>query len=188
MKRAGSARDPAGAMPRTPFFFGKRGEVRRRQPPGGAGAPAPRGLLRAAVPALASRLLDLPSRYGFHLLVAAGLGMVAAGDFYIVFSLMVALAGLGRLGLDRALTREVAIALAAERPGQARRLVGRALGLVGLLSGGLTLALALAAEPLARLVLHRPELAEPLALGALAILPQNLSTVAAGGLAGLRRI
>lgn len=147
-----------------------------------------RRLLRAAVPALASRLLDLPSRYGFHLLIAAGLGMRGAGDFYIAFSLMVALAGFGRLGIDRALIREVAIAIGAGRIGLARRLIFRAFALVGLLSGGLSLALIFVAEPLARFGLGRPELGEALALGALAILPQNLGAVIAGALAGVRRV
>jgi O-antigen/teichoic acid export membrane protein len=48
--------------------------------------------------------------------------------------------------------------------------------------------LAIAAPVVARYVLSKPELAAPLALGALTIIPQNLSNAAAGALAGLQRV
>ncbi|MCA0201142.1 MAG: oligosaccharide flippase family protein [Proteobacteria bacterium] len=147
-----------------------------------------RGLLRGSAVSVAVRLIDLPSRYGFHLIVAARLGVAQAGDFYIVFSLMTLLAGLGRIGVDKAITREVAVACAENRPGDVRRIVWR--GYLWILCASVLVAatLALAAAPLAARVLGKPELAYPILLGALAIVPQNLSTAAGGALAGLKRI
>lgn len=147
-----------------------------------------RGLLRGSVVSVAVRLIDLPSRYGFHLLVAARLGVAQAGDFYIVFSLMTLLAGLGRIGTDKAMTREVAIACAENRGGDVRRIVGRGYLLILCASVVVATALALAAGPLATRILDKPDLATPILLGALAIVPQNLSTAAGGALAGLKRI
>ena len=146
------------------------------------------GLLRGSLVSVGVRLLDLPSRYGFHLLVAARLGVAQTGDFYIVFSLMTLLAGLGRLGIDRAMTRQVAVARAEGRPGDVRRILGRGYLQIACASVLVAALLALAAHPLAGPVLGKPELAWPIMLGSLSIVPQNLSTAAAGGLAGLKRV
>lgn len=147
-----------------------------------------RGLLRGSVVSVAVRLIDVPSRYGFHLLVAARLGLAQSGDFYIVFSLMTLLAGLGRIGIDKAITREVAVACAENRPGDVRRIVMRGYLLILCASTLVAAALALASVPLATWILDKPDLAYPIMLGALAIVPQNLSTAAGGALAGLKRI
>ena len=147
-----------------------------------------RGLVRGSVVSVAVRLIDVPSRYGFHLLVAARLGVAQTGDFYIVFSLMTLLAGLGRIGIDKAMTREVAVACAENRTGDVRRIVVRGYLLILCASALVAIALALAADPLATHILGKPDLAYPILLGALAIVPQNLSTAAGGALAGLKRI
>ena len=55
-----------------------------------------------------TRLIDLPFRYGMHLLIALRLPLDQVGAFYIVFGTITFAAGLGRLGIDRALTREMA--------------------------------------------------------------------------------
>ncbi len=145
-------------------------------------------ILRGTITSLGVRLLDLPTRYGFHLLVAAKLGVVAAGQFYIVFSIMIALAGLGRLGIDRAVTRQIAVAMALDQPGQVRDILRRAY-LLTLGESVLVAALFAATSAfIADTVFHKPDLTLPLMLGALSIVPQNLSVVAAGGLAGLQRI
>ena len=147
-----------------------------------------RGLLRGSLVSVGVRLLDLPSRYGFHLLVAARLGVAQTGDFYIVFSLMTLLAGLGRIGIDRAMTRQVAVARAENRFGDVRRILARGYLQIFCASAVVASALALLADPLARFILGKPDLAAPIVLGALSIVPQNLSTAAGGGLAGLKRV
>ena len=135
-----------------------------------------------------TRLLDLPSRYGLHLLIAARLSIAEVGAFYIVFSVMTLAAGFGRLGVDRALTREVAGALGHNAPGIARKAIKRAFVVTLAQSGSIAALLALAATPIADMVLHKPALALPLMLGALTIVPQDISTTAAGALAGLGHV
>ncbi|MDR3517272.1 MAG: polysaccharide biosynthesis C-terminal domain-containing protein [Azospirillaceae bacterium] len=143
-----------------------------------------RGMVRGALVTVGVRMLDLPSRYGFHLLVAAALGVDQAGRFYVVFSTMVALAGFGRLGIDRALTRQVAAALATGVDEVIRPTIMRAFGAVAVAS----LAMAALLASGAVLLTGKSDLAGLLVLGALAIIPQNLGAVAAGALAGLNRV
>lgn len=152
------------------------------------GARALPPLTRGLLVSVGARALDLPCRYGFHLLIAAGLGVVDAGRFYIVFSAMVALAGLGRLGLDRALTRQVAAARATGRPAELRAAIRSAFRQIFIASALVALLMAALAHPIALTILGKPDLALPLALGALSIPPQNLGAAVAGALAGLQRI
>jgi O-antigen/teichoic acid export membrane protein len=158
----------------------------------GANQSSPRAqgssIIRGSLISLGVRLLDLPSRYGFHLLVAAALGVVDTGRFYIVFSVMVALAGFGRLGMDQALTRQIAMDMASDRAAAVRPTIRRALCLVLLASAAVAVLLAAGAAPFAHAVLKKSDLALPLALGALAIVPQNLGAALAGALAGLQRV
>jgi O-antigen/teichoic acid export membrane protein len=153
-------------------------------------APASSGasIVRGSLISLGVRLLDLPSRYGFHLLVAVALGVVQTGNFYIVFSTMAALAGFGRLGIDQALTRQIAIDVASGRSMAVRATIRRALALVLLASVTVSVLLAASAAMLAQHVLNKPELAWPLVLGALAFVPQNVCAAFAGALAGLQRV
>ena len=147
-----------------------------------------RSMIRGTLVSLSVRLLDLPSRYGFHLLVAIALGVADTGRFYIVYSTMVALAGLGRLGMDMALTRRIATDVASDLPAAVRPAIRRGLLLVLLASATVSALLAAGASPFAVHVLKKSDLAVPLALGALTIIPQNLGTALAGALAGLQRV
>ncbi|MGK2908458.1 MAG: oligosaccharide flippase family protein [Sphingobium sp.] len=144
--------------------------------------------LRAAFVTLGSRLLDLPSRYGFHLIVAFRLGVLDAGLFYIVFSVLTLAAGAGRLGIDRALTREVARAMAQHAPNSARAIIGDGVRTILFLCIGATLLMLLIADPVARHLIGNAALARPLMIGALSIPPLCLSVVAGGALLGLMRV
>ncbi|MCP1117332.1 lipopolysaccharide biosynthesis protein [Robbsia andropogonis] len=151
---------------------------------------SPRGssMIRGALVSLGVRLLDLPSRYGFHLLIAAALGVVEMGNFYIVFSTLVVLAGFGRLGMDQALTRQIAIDVAAGRMAAVRPAIRRALVLVALASTIVSILLVVCAFSFADSILKKPGLAWPLVFGALSLIPQNLGTAIAGALSGLQRV
>jgi O-antigen/teichoic acid export membrane protein len=153
-----------------------------------ASASSGASIVRGSLVSLGVRLLDLPSRYGFHLLTAAALGVVQTGNFYIVFSTMVALAGFGRLGIDQALTRQIAMDMASGRAADVRPAIKRALTLVVLASVAISLLLAAGAAAFAQYGLKKPELAWPLVLGALAFVPQNVGAALAGALAGLQRV
>ena len=146
------------------------------------------GALTRSLATASTRLLDLPTRYGLHLLIAARLAISDVGAFYIVFSVMTMASGLGRLGVDRAMTREVAAALGRDMPNTARRIAWRGMRLTLLNSAAITAALILLAKPVAIYILHKPAMAIPLAIGAVSIFPQNIANAAAGVLAGLGRV
>lgn len=136
----------------------------------------------------ATRLIDLPFRYGMHLLIALRLSLDEVGAFYIVFGTMTFVSSLGRLGIDKALTREMARSLAHDEAGTARRAMLHAFLLVGAISIGITLLMAAIAWPLATEVLRKPAMAPLFLIGAAIVLPQNLTIVSAGALAGLHRV
>ena len=67
------------------------------------------------------RMIDLPCRYGMHVLVALKMPLGDVGAFYIVFGLVTLAAGFGRLGIDRATTREMARQMAQGNSASAAR-------------------------------------------------------------------
>ena len=147
-----------------------------------------RSTLASVASTLGTRAIDLPSRYGFHLLVAAKLDVIAAGAFYIVFGVLTLVAGAGRLGFDRAMTREVAQAIAREDFAGARAVIARGLACVGGCAVLAAALLALAAPLLARELFGDAALTTPIQLSAITIVPLCLSAAAAGALAGLQRV
>ncbi|MET1755777.1 oligosaccharide flippase family protein [Novosphingobium sp. RD2P27] len=149
--------------------------------------PAP-SIWRSAAATIGTRAIDIPSRYGFHLLIAWKLGLVDAGAFYVVFSVLTLAAGLGRLGIDRAMTREVARALALGHDAQAQAAIRHGMTLITLLSLGAGLLLALIAPVLATSLFDSPRLTTPLIAAAIAIVPLSISGGAAGALAGLHKV
>jgi O-antigen/teichoic acid export membrane protein len=147
-----------------------------------------KGALVRTLATASTRLLDLPFRYGLHFLIAARLGIADVGAFYIVFSVMTMASGFGRLGVDRATTREVAAAMGLDLPNAVRKVVRRSFMITLMNSGIITAALVLLSKPVAVYILHKPALAIPMAIGAISIMPQNLANAAAGALAGLGRV
>lgn len=136
----------------------------------------------------ATRLIDVPCRYGMHLMIALRLSLDQVGAFYIVFGALMIASGLGRLGIDRALTREMARLLAADDGAGARAAMRRAATMVLLLSLVLTVVALAGAWPLANWVMRKPEMTPLFVIGALAIVPQNLANLVGGALAGLHRV
>jgi O-antigen/teichoic acid export membrane protein len=145
-------------------------------------------LWKSAVSTLGTRAIDIPSRYGFHLLIAGKLGVIDAGAFYIVFSVITLVAGAGRLGIDRALTREVARLQALGDIAGLRRSVRAGLLTITGFSAAAAILLALSSPFLARFLFGNPALQVPLLLSAATLVPLCLSAGAAGALAGLHRV
>ena len=135
-----------------------------------------------------TRLIDVPCRYGMHLMIALRLPLAEVGAFYIVFGTVMLASGLGRLGIDRALTREMARALANGDAASARASMERAFVQVGAFSLLVSIATVAAAWPIAVGIMHKPEMVPLFLIGALTILPQNLAQTGAGALAGLHRV
>lgn len=159
----------------------------KSSPDGPRSSPRP-SLANSAFSSLAMRAIDIPSRYGFHLLIAGKLGIREAGSFFIVFGVLTLIAGLGRLGVDKAMTREVAAALANGNKSQARHIILHGLRLILCFSLLAAMVTGLAAQPLAIFVFSDPALAYPFLLVAGVLVPLCISAGTAGVLAGLHRI
>ena len=145
-------------------------------------------LFTAIITTLGTRAIDIPSRYGFHLLIATNLGVIDAGGFYIVFGLLTIAAGLGRLGVDRAMTREIARALARNDYEAARYTIWQGLKCVLAFSSCAAACMAVSAPFLARELFNDPKLEASITLAAIALVPLCLSAAIAGALAGLHRV
>ena len=134
------------------------------------------------------RMIDLPCRYGMHVLIALKMPIGEVGAFYIVFGLVTLAAGFGRLGVDRAVTREMARELAQGNSAAARAVMWRGMALEMGMSVLLAAVVAALAWPLGQWVLGKPELTRLIVIGAASIVPLNLTVVIAGALAGLDRL
>lgn len=137
--------------------------------------------------ALGTRGFETLCKFGLYLMVALRLGTDGAGLFFLCLTWVNLLAVAARMGLDRAVSRQVAAGLAmgqADKAGRALRdsLVWTAIG--GMLA---TAATAMLAGTVARLLFGMEALAWPLGLAALMLLPQCLVFTMAGALIGLNR-
>ena len=134
------------------------------------------------------RLIDMPLRYGMHVLIALKMTLDQMGAFYIAFGTMMLVSGFGRIGVDRALIREMAQQIGQGDSNGARATFFRGLWLMTLLTAGTTAAFAALAWPIAHYVMHKPAMVLPFLFGALAIVPQNFANLCGGALGGLQRI
>ena len=145
------------------------------------------GQFGSYVAGLGVRALEVVGKLALYMLAARVLGAAEAGLFFICITWSGLASTAARMGFERAITRHVAAELAI---GQGR--LARAALLLGCLVtalGGTVAALATLAlaSPASLYIFKQPELAMPLALSALAVLPQTLMVVAGSVLAGLNR-
>ncbi len=134
------------------------------------------------------RLIDMPLRYGMHVLIALKMNLDQMGAFYIAFGTMMLVSGFGRIGVDRALIREMAQKIGQGDTNGARATFFRGLWLTTLLTAATTAAFAASAWPIAHYIMHKPGMLLPFLFGALAIVPQNYANLCGGALAGLHRV
>ena len=142
----------------------------------------------AQVVTIGVRLIDLPLRYGMHVLIALKMNLDQMGAFYIAFGTMMLVSGFGRLGVDRALIREMAQQVGQGDTNGARATFFRGLWLTSLLTAVTTGAFAASAWPISHYIMHKPGMVLPFLFGALAIVPQNYANLCGGALAGLQRV
>ncbi len=136
---------------------------------------------------LGARGLEAGAKFGLYALAARGLGGHDAGRFFLALSLVHIVGTLGRLGLEKPLTRHVAAELGIGRPRDALDTALRG-GLVVLAaSTGAAILLATIGPVVAREVLSRADLEPVLWLIALIVPIQNTAYAMAYVLIGLER-
>jgi O-antigen/teichoic acid export membrane protein len=154
-------------------------------------APTPSEQSRATliryVLGLGVRGAETLGKLGLYILVGHRLGAHDAGLFFICLTWVALVATGARLGLDKALTRHVAAEVAIGAGSAAARAMRLGFGwttVAGLVAAGLTWAVA---GPAATLAFRMPDLAGPLALTAVVMLPQTLIFTMGSAMAGFKQ-
>ncbi|MBN9527670.1 MAG: oligosaccharide flippase family protein [Alphaproteobacteria bacterium] len=155
--------------------------------PQAAPAEQTRSTLLRYVLGLAVRGAETLGKLGLYILVGHRLGAHDAGLFFLCLTWAALVATGARLGLDKALTRHIAAEVAVGAGGAARRAMRMGFGwttLAGIVAAGITWALA---GPAATYAFRMPDLAAPLALTAVVMLPQTLIFTLGSAMSGFKQ-
>ncbi len=154
-------------------------------------APAPAEQTRATllryVLGLGVRGAETLGKLGLYILVGHRLGAHEAGLFFICLTWVALVATAARLGLDKALTRHIAAEVAIGAGSAAARAMRMGFGwtaLAGVVAAALTWAVA---GPAATYAFRMPDLAAPLALTAVVMVPQTLIFTLGSAMAGFKQ-
>jgi O-antigen/teichoic acid export membrane protein len=150
-----------------------------------AAVPA-RHLLRYAG-ALIARGLEVVAKFGLYVIAARRMGGYQAGLFFLCLTWVNLVSTGARLGLERATSRHVAAELAIGDGSAAKRTVLASVTWTALASLVAGVATWLLASPASLLLFHQPDLADPLRLTALILLPQSIAFTLGFTLIGLGR-
>ena len=149
--------------------------------------PLPLGRLMHYGGALASRGLEAAGKFGLYMLAARMMGAADSGLFFLCLTWVNLCSTAARMGLERAMSRHIAAELAIGDARAARAALITGVGWTAAASAGAALGTVLIATPLAIHVFRLPELAHPLAVAALILVPQSLAFAIGFALIGLNR-
>jgi O-antigen/teichoic acid export membrane protein len=128
------------------------------------------------------------TQYLFVFVVARMLGPTALGSFTLSFTVLQLLAILGLLGLDNLLTRKVAAAKAADRPEDIKSAFITSIKITAISAVLLSIFLFIAAEYLANIVFHKPQLATHLKVMCFALAPFVFINIHAAAFRGMKNM
>lgn len=143
-------------------------------------------LLRYAA-GLGVRGVETAGKLGLYVAVGVRFGAHDAGLFFLCLTWIGIVSTAARLGLDRAMTRHIAAELAVGDGRAARSALVRGLALTTLAALAAALLTVLVAEVVAVRLFGFPDLAWPLYLSALVLVPQTLAFSLGAALAGFGR-
>jgi O-antigen/teichoic acid export membrane protein len=147
-----------------------------------------REVVRGATAALVLMMLSHGLGLGFNVLLARLLGAEGTGIYYLALTVTSIAAVVGRVGLDNALLRFTAANAAQGNWAKVAGVYRNGLRIVAIASTTVTVLMVGSATWIAQAIFSEPDLAGPLRLMALAILPAGLLAVHAESLRGLKRI
>ncbi|MBS95137.1 MAG: hypothetical protein CL799_11925 [Chromatiales bacterium] len=131
-------------------------------------------LVKASAAGLAARVLSAGAVLAFSVLLARTLGVADSGLFFLAVAVVSAISVLSRAGLDNAIVRYSAAAIASDRWGDVSALYRRSIVLVSAISGVFAVAIYTGAYWIATTLFLKPALADPLQTLAVCILPITL--------------
>jgi len=145
-------------------------------------------LLRGASIAFALKILAACLAFGLNVLLARQLGAEGAGIFFLAFTIVLIVAAIGRVGMENVLVRFIAANVAAGKPGKVLGVYQKAMLFSLLVAAPLSTLLYLLAPWVSQVVFTKQELAQPLSVMAMAVVPLALLTLHAHALQGLKNI
>jgi len=150
--------------------------------------PHMREVARGTVLALFLKVIGAGLAFGFNVAVARLLGAEGTGLYFLALSVAVIGSVIGRVGLDNALLRFIAIHATHEEWGKVKGVYALGMRMAITASGAVTLIVFLIAPWMATELFNKPELVEPLRWMSLSILPFALLNLQAESLKGLKCI
>lgn len=145
-------------------------------------------LLRGASVAFALKVLAAGLAFGLNVVLARLLGAEGSGIFFLAFTIVLITAAIGRVGMENALVRFIAANIAANQPAKVLGVYRKAMFYSLIAATVLSILLYLLAPWMSQVIFSKPELARPLAIMAIAVVPLALLTLQAHSLQGLKNI
>ncbi len=145
-------------------------------------------LLRGASVAFVFKVIAAGLVFGLNVILARLLGAEGSGIFFLAFTIVLVVAAIGRVGMENALVRFVAANIASEQPGKVLGVYRKAMLYSLVMSAILAVLLYLLAPWLSYAIFAKPELSDPLAIMAIAVVPLALLTLHSHALQGLKKI
>lgn len=145
-------------------------------------------LLRGASIAFLLKILAAGLAFGLNVVLARLLGAEGSGIFFLALTILVIVATLSRVGMGTALVKFIAASVVAEQPGKILGVYQKAMFYALIAATFMSVSLYLLAPWMSQIIFSKPELAKPLSILAIAIVPMTLLTLHANALQGLKRI
>jgi O-antigen/teichoic acid export membrane protein len=145
-------------------------------------------LVQGASAAFAMKLLAAAAQFLLSVYVARVLGAEKTGIFFLVLTILLVGSIIGRAGLDNALLRFTAAASSLGRWDEVRGVYGKGMGIALTVSAVTAALLYAGASSLSLHLFHKPDLAGPLRIASLALVPMVLALLHAELLKALKRI
>jgi O-antigen/teichoic acid export membrane protein len=141
----------------------------------------------SAMVGFGARGIEAGSKFALQVSVARILGPGGSGAVFMALTVVTLAATFGRIGLDRSLTFRIATTLASSDGEGLPVLIGTGMAICLMLSGALSLLVAMVAGPLATMVFHEPALIGPLRVLGFGIAPMAMLAMVIGVLNGVGR-
>ncbi len=145
-------------------------------------------LLRGASIAFFLKILAAGLAFALNVALARLLGAEGAGIFFLASTILVIAATIGKVGMGIPLVRFISANVAIEKPDKILGVYRKAILYSLIATVALSIALYLLAPWMSQVVFAKPELAQPLSIMMLAVVPMTLLTLHANALQGLKRI
>ncbi|CAK8715303.1 hypothetical protein KKHLCK_04405 [Candidatus Electrothrix laxa] len=145
-------------------------------------------LLHGVSIALFLKILASSFSFFLHITLARLLGAEEYGIFFMAFTIIFIVATIGRLGMDNALVRFIAVNIAKEKTDRIFGGYRKVMLLSAVMAISFSMIIYLQAPWISQFIFRKPKLAYPLSIMALAVAPLALLTLHAYALQGLKAI